>query len=62
MAAAGPSQVMVTQLVKDVVQDGGFHFEDAGVQSLKGVPGSWQLWAVRASGAPEVTQSALGEA
>ena len=62
MATAGPSEVMVTQIVKDVVQDGGFLFDDAGEHGLKGVPGSWQLWTVRATGAPELTQSAEGEA
>ncbi len=45
-AAAGPSQVMVSQTLKDLVAGSGLVFEDAGEHELKGVPGRWRLFAV----------------
>ncbi len=48
MAEAGSSHVLVTQIVKDLVERDAFSFEDAGVHQLKGVAGSWQLWEVAA--------------
>ncbi len=44
-ARAGPSQVLVTQTVKDLVAGSGFTFADAGEHELKGVPGAWRLHA-----------------
>jgi len=44
-AAAGPSQVLVSQTVKDLVAGSGFSFTDVGERDLKGVPGRWRLWA-----------------
>jgi class 3 adenylate cyclase len=43
---AGPSQVLVSQTVKDLVAGSGFAFEDAGEHELKGVPDRWQLYRV----------------
>jgi class 3 adenylate cyclase len=43
---AGPSQVLVSQTVKDLVAGSGFTFEDAGKHELKGVPDSWHLYRV----------------
>lgn len=49
MATAGPSQVMVTQIVKDLIPEDVVQFADAGLHDLKGVPGQWQLWSVVSS-------------
>ena len=52
-ASAGPSEVLVSQTVKDLVAGTGLLFEDRGERELKGVPGSWRVY--RASPAePEV--------
>jgi class 3 adenylate cyclase len=45
-ALAGPSEVLVSSTVKDLVAGSGLTFEDAGVHELKGVPGSWRLYRV----------------
>ena len=44
-ALAEPSQVLVSQTVKDLVAGSGFTFEDAGEHELKGVPGRWRVFA-----------------
>jgi len=41
---AGPSQVLVSQTVKDLVVGSGLVFEDAGEHELKGVPDRWHLY------------------
>ena len=46
-AAAEPSEVLVSQTVKDLVAGSGIAFEDRGVRELKGVPEEWRLFAVR---------------
>ena len=43
---AGPSQVLVSQTVKDLVAGSGVTFEDAGDHELKGVPDRWHLYRV----------------
>ena len=45
-ALAGPSEVLVSSTVKDLVAGSPFEFVDRGRHELKGVPGSWQLFAV----------------
>jgi class 3 adenylate cyclase len=45
-AAAGPSEVLVSGTVKDLVAGSGIEFEDRGSHELKGVPGEWRLYAV----------------
>jgi len=45
-ALAGPSEVLVSSTVKDLVAGSGLAFEDRGEHKLKGVPGSWRLYAV----------------
>jgi class 3 adenylate cyclase len=42
---AEPSQVLVSQTVKDLVAGSGFGFEPAGEHKLKGVPDRWRLYA-----------------
>jgi class 3 adenylate cyclase len=45
-SAAGPSEVLVSQTVKDLVIGSAAEFEDRGERELKGVPGTWRLYAV----------------
>jgi class 3 adenylate cyclase len=45
-AAAGPTEVLVSGTVKDLVAGSGIEFDDRGVHELKGVPGEWRLYAV----------------
>jgi class 3 adenylate cyclase len=45
-AMAGPGQVLVSGTVKDLVAGSGIEFGDHGEYELKGVPGSWKLFAV----------------
>jgi class 3 adenylate cyclase len=45
-AIAGPSQVLISQTVKDLVAGSGLAFEDAGEHELKGVPDRWHLYRV----------------
>jgi len=45
-ALAGPSEVLVSQTVKDLVAGSGLVFEDAGEHELKGVPDRWRLYRV----------------
>ena len=47
-AIAGNSEVLVSSTVTDLVVGSGLAFEDRGSHDLKGVPGSWHLFAVRA--------------
>jgi pimeloyl-ACP methyl ester carboxylesterase/class 3 adenylate cyclase len=47
-AAADPSEVLVSQTVKDLVAGSGIAFEDRGVRTLKGIPDPWRLFAVKA--------------
>ena len=43
---AGPSEVLVTQTVKDLTAGSGIVFADAGEHELKGIPESWHLFRV----------------
>ena len=45
-ALAEPGEVLVSRTVKDLVAGSGLEFSDRGVHSLKGVPDTWQLFAV----------------
>jgi class 3 adenylate cyclase len=42
---AGPSEVLVSRTVKDLVAGSGIEFEDRGEHELKGVPDRWRLYA-----------------
>jgi class 3 adenylate cyclase len=42
---AGPSEVLVSSTVKDLVAGSGLAFTDCGDHELKGVPGSWRLYS-----------------
>jgi class 3 adenylate cyclase len=45
-AAAQGGEVLVSQTVKDLVAGAGVDFEDRGERELKGVPGTWRVYAV----------------
>jgi class 3 adenylate cyclase len=49
---AGPSEVLVTSTVRDLVTGSGVEFHDRGRHELKGVPGEWQLLAVAQGSRP----------
>jgi class 3 adenylate cyclase len=48
MSAAAPGEVLVSRTVVDLVTGSGISFEDKGEHELKGVPGRWALYAVKA--------------
>jgi class 3 adenylate cyclase len=45
-ALADPGEVLVSRTVKDLVAGSGFDFSDRGEHELKGVPGTWRVFAV----------------
>ncbi len=47
-ALAAPSQVLVSQTVRDLVAGSGLQFDDHGVHTLKGVPDQWRLYSATA--------------
>ncbi|MGH7570649.1 MAG: adenylate/guanylate cyclase domain-containing protein [Gemmatimonadota bacterium] len=47
-AAAEPGEILVSGTVRELVVGTGFQFEDRGERELKGVPGSWRLYALSA--------------
>jgi class 3 adenylate cyclase len=50
VALARPGEVLVSRTVTDLVAGSGIGFADRGEHELKGVPGTWQLYAVEAEG------------
>ena len=47
-AIAESGEVLVSRTVKDLVAGSGIELDDRGEYELKGVPGDWQLFAVKA--------------
>jgi len=45
-ALPGPGEILVSRTVKDLVTGSGITFEDRGTHALKGVPETWQVYAV----------------
>ena len=45
-AIARPSEVLVSQTVRDLVAGSGLELSDRGEHELKGVPGAWRVYAV----------------
>jgi pimeloyl-ACP methyl ester carboxylesterase len=45
-AEAGPGEVLVSQTVRDLVAGSGLEFAERGETELKGLPGTWRLYAV----------------
>jgi class 3 adenylate cyclase len=50
LGQAGAGEILCSRTVKDLVAGSGFAFADRGTRSLKGVPDSWQLYAVELAG------------
>jgi class 3 adenylate cyclase len=48
-ALADGGEVLVTRTVKDLVAGSGITFDERGIHELKGVPDTWQLYAVTAT-------------
>jgi class 3 adenylate cyclase len=47
-AMAGSGEILVSSTVKDLVVGSGLAFDDRGTHELKGIPGTWRLFAVQA--------------
>jgi class 3 adenylate cyclase len=63
MSLAGAGEVLVTSTTKELSTGSRFGFEDFSAHELKGVPGTWQVWAVRAvDGDPRPEPLPPGEA
>ena len=45
---AAPGEILVTAMLRDLVAGSGLEFDERGSHELKGVPGTWQLFAVHA--------------
>jgi class 3 adenylate cyclase len=45
-ASAGPGEILVSRVVVDLVAGSGIEFTDRGDHELKGLPGTWKLFAV----------------
>ena len=57
-ALAGPSQVLVSQTVKDLVAGSGFTFADVGEHELKGIPQPYRLTqSASGSGRPRIDRA-----
>jgi class 3 adenylate cyclase len=48
MALGGPGEVLATSTVRDLVVGSSLEFEPRGPHVLKGVPGEWEVFALRA--------------
>jgi class 3 adenylate cyclase len=48
-ALAGAGEVLVSSTVRELVVGSGLEFADRGVQTLKGAPGEWRLFAAESS-------------
>ena len=59
MAKAAPGEIIVSSTVRDLVVGSGLGFDDRGSHTLKGVPGEWQLLAVREGGASATSPEGL---
>jgi class 3 adenylate cyclase len=46
LAAASPGDVVVTATLRELVSGSGLEFTDRGQHTLKGVPGTWQLYGL----------------
>lgn len=51
-ALAGAHEVLVSGTVRDLVAGSGIQFQEQGEHDLKGVPGTWKLFAVKGSDQP----------
>ena len=46
-ALADPGEVLVSRTIRDLVAGAPIQLESRGSHELKGVPGSWEIFAVR---------------
>jgi class 3 adenylate cyclase len=53
-AMAMPNEVLVSRTVRDLVAGSGLAFVERGEHTLKGVPGSWHLYALAAAYQPAI--------
>jgi class 3 adenylate cyclase/pimeloyl-ACP methyl ester carboxylesterase len=53
-ALAGPGEIVVSSTVKELVVGSDMQFSDRGKHELKGVPGSWRLYALGEERTPQV--------
>jgi pimeloyl-ACP methyl ester carboxylesterase len=60
-ATAGPGETLVSSTVKELVVGSVIEFEEHGVETLKGAPGEWRLFAVGARGEKPAVQSVGGK-
>ena len=56
---AGPGEVLVSSTVRELASGGLFGFEDRGLHALRGVPGTWRLYAAGEPTAGELRPDAL---
>jgi class 3 adenylate cyclase len=47
LGQAGAGEILCSRTVKDLVAGAGFVFTDRGTRRLKGIPDTWQLYAVQ---------------
>jgi class 3 adenylate cyclase len=47
MAAAGSEEILISRTVRDLIAGANIMVEDRGAHALKGIEGSWQLFAIR---------------
>jgi hypothetical protein len=47
LAEAADSEIWVSRTVKDLVVGSGLGFSEKGTFTLKGVPGTWELFSAR---------------
>lgn len=52
-AAAGAGEVLVSRTVRDLVMGSGLRFVSRGEEALRGVPGTWELFSLSRSPAPD---------
>jgi len=43
---AGPGEIYVSRTIRDLVAGAPIRLESRGIHQLKGVPGSWEVFAV----------------
>jgi class 3 adenylate cyclase len=61
MSLGGAGELLVTNTTRELVTGGDLSFEDFSAHELKGVPGTWQVWAVTAVDGTEVGDPLRGE-
>ena len=54
---AGPSEVLVSSTVRDLLAGSGLAFADRGLTSLRGIPGDWRLYALELPGADDTSSA-----